>query len=600
MPHSRTKNVTKKSTRAKRSLSKLETATTNVVCSPETNVATTDATGPTSGFSGVPMALVTAEEIVCEVMHHGRYQRRILQCAVLGMTAMLMEVLAMRVIARRVDHWCRPPVELAYLSADIWKNTSIPVQADGNYSRCTVYVTSTPETTPENRTVQTCRRWNYDIKDWRDSIVSRFDLVCDRSSLYTIAALLPSLAYALLSPIAGFLADSVGRRLVTRACAVMVLISGVGSSVAGNYAFFLISRLLMLTACSATYLVTFVLVYEVTGKAKRWLYTLLHMAVVATLVPPFVDLLSRLEASWALTHAIFIAPVAVYTVWCFALDESPAWLLTTGRVHDAEVIALAAAKLNGVNEEKARASCHELRAQARKLLRGHGAFTPVSPTGGIVEDHKNAFTLTGIFFGLMSMDNVSSPYLLGLHIVLSATCYTVIIWAMNRCGPRETLSGLLGAISASIVAKATVVYGGYDTMAAYVQVTMKVVASASMSVVMCYVGDIFPTKIRATGVSLSIVLDGFGSLLGVFITNVRAVQPGLVFDVFYAVMSLLSILAVQWLPEVFIEKQAISSGVMSPEERKQALQASLSPKEIRKSPKGHLDKSASAAEKLPS
>ncbi|XP_037565211.1 organic cation transporter 1 [Dermacentor silvarum] len=504
------------------------------------------------------MALVTAEEIVCEVMHHGRYQRRILQCAVLGMTAMLMEVLAMRVIARRVDHWCRPPVELAYLSADIWKNTSIPVQADGNYSRCTVYVTSTPETTPENRTVQTCRRWNYDIKDWRDSIVSRFDLVCDRSSLYTIAALLPSLAYALLSPIAGFLADSVGRRLVTRACAVMVLISGVGSSVAGNYAFFLISRLLMLTACSATYLVTFVLVYEVTGKAKRWLYTLLHMAVVATLVPPFVDLLSRLEASWALTHAIFIAPVAVYTVWCFALDESPAWLLTTGRVHDAEVIALAAAKLNGVNEEKARASCHELRAQARKLLRGHGAFTPVSPTGGIVEDHKNASPRRG---------------------------YLLFEVHLNR---------------ASIVAKATVVYGGYDTMAAYVQVTMKVVASASMSVVMCYVGDIFPTKIRATGVSLSIVLDGFGSLLGVFITNVRAVQPGLVFDVFYAVMSLLSILAVQWLPEVFIEKQAISSGVMSPEERKQALQASLSPKEIRKSPKGHLDKSASAAEKLPS
>ncbi|XP_065305188.1 organic cation transporter protein-like [Dermacentor albipictus] len=400
---------------------------------------------------------------------------------------------------------------------------------------------------------------------------------------------------------------------VTRACGVMVLISSVGSSIADNYAFFLMSRLLLLTACSATYLVSFVLVYEVTGKAKRWLYTLLHTAVGATLVPPFVDLLSYQEASWHIVHAIFIGHVAVYVVWCFALDESPMWLLTTGRVHDAELIALAAAKLNRVNEEKTRAGCHVLHAQVRKLQRSHKAFTPVSPTESIVEAVKmrrralatffSRFTLTGIFFGLMSTDKLSSPFWLAVNVVLSATCYTVITWTMNRYGPRDTLSGLLGAISTGIVARAAVVYGGYDTTAAYVQVTLKIVTSASMSVVMCYVGDIFPTKIRATGVSLSIALDGFGSLFGAFLTNIHAVRPGFVFDIFYAVTSLLSILAVQWLPEVFIEKQLISSDVMTPEERKLALQASLSPIERRKRRKSRRsppERKASAVEKQPS
>lgn len=538
-----------------------------------------------SGSSSLPI-----QESIYAVIEHGQYQRRVLLCGVLGVTAVVMEVLAYRVIARPVDHWCRPPVDLAYLSDDAWKNRSIPVDPDGNFSRCTVYSTDEQGTSPENRTVNACHRWDYNIDDHRDSIVSRFELVCGRAALYELSARLPSLAYALLSPAAGFAADRLGRKPVTWVCGSIVLISAVGSSVAVNYAFFLTNRIVLLASGSSTYLLTFMLIYEATGNARRWPYTLLHSAVALTLVPPFLHVLSLLEPSWALAHAIFIVPMAAFTGWCFLLDESPVWLLATWRVQEAEACLLAAAKLNGVDDDKAKDGLRALHGQLTKLRRSQDPAPALPLSGGILEVAKmrrraaatffSRFTMSGIFFGLMFTDRVSGLYWQAVHVVFSAICYSLIIWAMNRLGLRDTLSTLLAATSVTAVAKAFVEYGSYDDVVAYLHAALKILASGSMSVVLCYAGEIFPTAIRGTGVSLSVLAGGIGSLLGVLLIRVRTVRPGFVFDVFYTGMTLLSIMAVQWLPELFIEKveETRSADAMSPEERKMALKASLSPR----------------------
>ncbi|KAH9371816.1 hypothetical protein HPB48_018443 [Haemaphysalis longicornis] len=47
-------------------------------------------------------------------------------------------------------------------------------------------------------------RWDYDIADRRDSIVSRFNLVCDRQYLYGLSFVAAILANAVFSPLAGF------------------------------------------------------------------------------------------------------------------------------------------------------------------------------------------------------------------------------------------------------------------------------------------------------------------------------------------------------------------------------------------------------------
>ncbi|KAH7957262.1 hypothetical protein HPB52_016785 [Rhipicephalus sanguineus] len=73
------------------------------------------------------------------VLGHGPYQRRVLTCGMVSVTVALFHYLAYRLIGRQVDHWCMAPDNLKFLSAAAWKNLSVPIEADGSYSRCTMY-----------------------------------------------------------------------------------------------------------------------------------------------------------------------------------------------------------------------------------------------------------------------------------------------------------------------------------------------------------------------------------------------------------------------------------------------------------------------------
>ncbi|KAL1472743.1 hypothetical protein MTO96_039136, partial [Rhipicephalus appendiculatus] len=50
-----------------------------------------------------------------------------------------MQELALRLIGQSVDHWCRPLGKYGNLSTDQWLNQSIPTEADGSFSSCTMY-----------------------------------------------------------------------------------------------------------------------------------------------------------------------------------------------------------------------------------------------------------------------------------------------------------------------------------------------------------------------------------------------------------------------------------------------------------------------------
>ncbi|KAL1482399.1 hypothetical protein MTO96_033821 [Rhipicephalus appendiculatus] len=340
------------------------------------------------------------------------------------------------------------------------------------------------------------------------------------------------------------------------------------------------------------------MVYEATGESKRWLFTLLNMAVAVTVAPPFVNILSTQEPSWALAHSIFIVPTAAFAMWCSLLDESPAWLLATLRVKQAESAILVAARLNHVGEQKAREGLRALCKDLRKMQRSYGPQASTSSPSSrspsslspspLVEAIRtrrrvmaaffSRFACAGVFFGLTITDKLSGPYWQVLYIIFSMACYIIITWAMKNCGPRDTLSWLLAATCVSAVARATSAYVGSDIASGCMRTAMKIVSSGSLGVIMGYVADLFPAQNRCTGVGLSILVGGTGSVLGISLAKVDTVRPGFLFDVFYAFMMLVSVFAVQLLPEVLMEKSKSLEGTMSPDERKQALKASLARK----------------------
>ncbi|EEC08193.1 hypothetical protein IscW_ISCW005394 [Ixodes scapularis] len=71
------------------------------------------------------------------------------------------------------------PDEYAGLSADEWKNRSIPKDVDGRSSSCTRYEPPIP-TPADNKTEVSCDRWDYD-SEVGATIVRDFSHVCGRN-----------------------------------------------------------------------------------------------------------------------------------------------------------------------------------------------------------------------------------------------------------------------------------------------------------------------------------------------------------------------------------------------------------------------------------
>ncbi|XP_077508581.1 carcinine transporter-like [Amblyomma americanum] len=509
-------------------------------------------------------SLAGIQESVYIVLGHGAYQRRFLTCGILCVAAPLFQFMAYQLIGRPVDHWCRPPKGLAHLSAEAWKNLSIPVEADGSFSQCTMYDPSELDSLLENRTAVPCHKWDYDTADKRDSIVSLFDLVCERRRLYDLSS-------PRIRP----------------------------TSVAATYASLVVTRIVAVSAGSATYILTFILLHEVTGNAWRSLFTLLHTAVAATVVPPLVHAVSLLEPRWLLAQGLLLVPTAMSATWCCLQEESPACLLTTGNIRDAEVAILTAAQLNGGGMKKFKVTLKVIMTQLGKIDRSHSSAASTSAAEGIIETVKMRrravsvfiarFTLSALYFGVLVRDRATALRWHVAHVFLSTAYYAATYWAMTKWGLRDTLAALLAVVHSCALAEAAVISRDYNPAIPFVHAGMKVAVSAALGVALCYVGDIFPTHIRSIGVSLSISFGGAGTLSSVSLHTLAGRNANAAFSMFAAFTTLLSIGVVHWLPEVFTEKpkKAPPIRAMTEMERKEELKKSLSFFAARKKEKPH-------------
>ncbi|KAK8770768.1 hypothetical protein V5799_012763 [Amblyomma americanum] len=522
-------------------------------------------------------SLAGIQESVYIVLGHGAYQRRFLTCGILCVAAALFQFMAYQLIGRPVDHWCRPPKGLAHLSAEAWKNLSIPVEADGSFSQCTMY----------------------DPSELRDSIVSLFDHVCERRRLYDLSSLAYVVGNTFLAPVAGFVSDRVGRRPVLRACAFVLLLSSVGSSVAATYASLVATRIVAVSTGSATYILTFILLHEVTGNAWRSLFTLLHTAVAATVVPPLMHAVPLLEPRWLLAQGLLLVPTAMCATWCCLQEESPAWLLTTGNMRDAEVAILTAAQLNGVDMKKAKATLTVIMPQLGKMDRSQSSTTTVSAAEGTIETVKMRrhavsvfiarFTLSAVYFGVLVRDRATALRWHAAHVFLSTAYYEATYWAMTKWGLRDTLAALLAVVCSCALAEAAVISRDYNPAVPFVHAGMKVAVSAALGVALCYVGDIFHTNVRSIGVSLSVFFGGAGTLSSVSLIMLSGRSANAACSIFAAFTTLVSIGVVHCLPEVFTEKpkKAPPIRAMTEMERKEELEKSLSFFAVRKKGKSH-------------
>ncbi|KAI8485949.1 hypothetical protein Bbelb_362700 [Branchiostoma belcheri] len=475
-------------------------------------------------------------------------------------------------IIREIEHHCRLPVVNSSLSDSVpvsWAdhlhslNGSIPLELDTSgewrYSRCQQFNLNESglNVVTENRTLQRCTDgWVYDRSHYGTSIVTQFDLVCDRAWLREFAQSVHMLGYSFGAITSGALSDRYGRRPTIVWCIVLLITFSVASAFSPNYIVFVTLKFFLGAVNVSIYYTAFVLGIEVLDHSK---HTMFGMSMYLFLIMGYIGLgaLAYITKDWWKLQLAISAPFLPCLSYWWLLSESPRWLIVTGRTAEAKKVIRRAARMNRADlPDKL---YHEM---DRSLLHNHGdnekgrehnlldlVRTPNLRKNTLIVGFT-WFVMVAVYFGL----SLGAPELPGDPYVNFILCSCmeivaiVVAWStMDRWGrkPPVIAAFLIAGISCGATA---VVPKELWRVSTGLTMVGKLGVSVTYGVFPVYSAEVFPTVVRNMGIGLASMIGRAGGILAPFVALLGEYWPPLPLLTF-GILSFLDGVAILALPE---------------------------------------------------
>ncbi|KAM9314905.1 solute carrier family 22 member 7a [Pholidichthys leucotaenia] len=239
------------------------------------------------------------------------------------------------------DSWGTEPEQLAL---------RIPRQGDGSLSSCRVY--NPPPAfnlSQENHTVPCPQGWIYDQSQFTSTTATEWDLVCDDKQLNQALATYFFLGVMFGAILFGQLSDKFGRKSMLLVALITSTMMGAASAFSTSYIMFAVSRAVCGAALSGLSIIGVVLGIEWTD-VKHRTFTGTVMSLSWSVGNMVLALLAYFIRDWRHLMLAVTAPcIAAIILWWW-LPESARWLLTNGRVEEAQKYLIQCAKMNGKSE----------------------------------------------------------------------------------------------------------------------------------------------------------------------------------------------------------------------------------------------------------
>ncbi|XP_038941719.1 organic cation/carnitine transporter 2 isoform X1 [Rattus norvegicus] len=265
-------------------------------------------------------------------------------------------------LAGTPEHRCLVPHTVNLSSA--WRNHSIPLETkDGRqvpqscrrYRLATIANFSALGLEPgrdvdlEQLEQENCLDgWEYNKDVFLSTIVTEWDLVCKddwkaplTTSLFFVGVLMGSF-------ISGQLSDRFGRKNVLFLTMGMQTGFSFLQLFSVNFEMFTVLFVLVGMGQISNYVAAFVLGTEILSKSIRIIFATLGVCIFYAFGFMVLPLFAYFIRDWRmLLLALTVPGVLCGALWWF-IPESPRWLISQGRVKEAEVIIRKAAKFNGI------------------------------------------------------------------------------------------------------------------------------------------------------------------------------------------------------------------------------------------------------------
>ncbi|KFM64973.1 Organic cation transporter protein, partial [Stegodyphus mimosarum] len=497
-------------------------------------------------------------DILDVVGGNGPWQRRIFLVILFFAIPSATHNLSISFLAPNLDHWCARPSGVN-ISVEEWKRIALPP----NDYHCSRYkdinLTLLEEdlnVTRSNEIVQ-CDTWEYDETFYTSTVLSQWNLVCDKEWLVSMSKSVFMGGILMSVVLFGHLADRLGRRPAIAACAFIAVSSAVICAFSTSFIMFAASRFFIALGIAGVFNTAFVLLMEIVGPDCRSFYGL---AVEFGWCIGFVSLpgFAYWLRDWFWIQIALTAPCLLLLASWWMLPESPRWLLSQGRVEEAQKTLTKAAKANGIEPSDIDTTLRKIMSKATEAHESgeaSGNFLDLLRTPGLWQMTLNVYFLwfvnAFVYYGLSYNTNelAGDPFVnFAVSGAVEFPAYVLSIIAIRSLGRRNPLAAAL-------------IIGGVACLLCYpmpenpwwlgVTVSMigKFCITCSFGIIFVFTAEIFPTVVRNIGLGSASMIGRFGSILAPFIRELGHATHPVVPQIVFGVLAVTSGMLVLLLPE---------------------------------------------------
>ncbi|XP_071063889.1 solute carrier family 22 member 22-like [Dasypus novemcinctus] len=188
--------------------------------------------------------------------------------------------------------------------------------------------------------------WVYDQSIFTSTIVTKWDLICDKQSLKSLSQCIFMVGQMIGSPVSGYFADRFGRKPVLLCFSLLLGLLGTCSLFAPSFPVYCTLRFVMaISLGSVTGNSIIVLIEWIPTKARPTMMTALSLSMSSGLL--LLAGLAYVFREWHMLQLVISVPYFAFFLLLWWFPESACWLIIAGKLEKALKELKRVAQING-------------------------------------------------------------------------------------------------------------------------------------------------------------------------------------------------------------------------------------------------------------